>query len=65
MADLIMEPDTDDLLVSGVRITIMAQADDIFLVSLSARGLQRKLNALGAWCSKNFIKLPRTAKRCM
>jgi hypothetical protein len=25
------------------------------LISLSAVGLQRRLNALGAWCSKNFI----------
>jgi hypothetical protein len=33
----------------------MAQADEILLISLSAAGLQRKLNLLSVWCSKNFI----------
>ncbi|PBK99939.1 hypothetical protein ARMGADRAFT_877960, partial [Armillaria gallica] len=33
----------------------LTQADDILLFSLSAAGLQVKLNALTSWCSKNFI----------
>lgn len=55
MADLVMLPDPDDPILSAVRMAIMAQADDVLLVSLSAAGLQRKLNALAVWCSKNFI----------
>jgi ribonuclease HI/exonuclease III len=55
MADLIILPDPDDAILSEVRIAIMAQADDILLISLSASGLQRKLNALYVWCSKIFI----------
>lgn len=55
MADLVMVPDSDDPILCKVRIAIMAQADDILLISLSAAGLQRKLNSLSVWCSKNFI----------
>ncbi|KAJ7652699.1 hypothetical protein DFH06DRAFT_1093769 [Mycena polygramma] len=50
-----MDPDSDDPILCEVRIAIMAQADDILLVSFSAAGLQRKLNTLYVWCSKNFI----------
>ncbi|KAJ7623901.1 hypothetical protein DFH06DRAFT_1446575 [Mycena polygramma] len=42
-------------ILSGIRIAILAQADDILLISLSAEGLQRRLNALATWCSLNFI----------
>jgi hypothetical protein len=55
MADLAMSQDLDDPIISAVRVAIMAQADDILLVSLSAAGLQRKLNELVVWCSMNFI----------
>jgi hypothetical protein len=55
MADLVMLDDFDDVILSGVRIAILAQADDILLISLSAQGLQRRLNPLKAWCSHNFI----------
>jgi hypothetical protein len=50
-----MPDDSDDAILSGVRIAILAQADDILLISLSAKGLQRKLDALKQWCSVNFI----------
>ncbi|KAJ7081804.1 hypothetical protein B0H15DRAFT_994332 [Mycena belliarum] len=33
----------------------MAQADDVLLVSLSARGLRAKLQSLQEWCAVNFI----------
>ncbi|KAF7344870.1 RNA-directed DNA polymerase from mobile element jockey [Mycena venus] len=55
MADLVMLDDPDNPILSNIRIAILAQADDILLISLSAAGLQRRLNALGTWCSKNFI----------
>jgi hypothetical protein len=55
MANLVMFPDPDDAILSEIRIAIMAQADDILLISLSAAGPQRNLNALAVWCSKNFI----------
>jgi hypothetical protein len=55
MADLIMLEDMDDPILSGIRIAILAQADNILLISLSARGLQRRLNTLNTWCSRNFI----------
>jgi hypothetical protein len=55
MADLAMSQDLDYTIISAVRVAIIAQADDILLVSLSAAGLQRKLNELVVWCSMNFI----------
>jgi hypothetical protein len=55
MADLIVLEDIDDSILSGIRIAILAQADDILLISLSAAGLQRRPNALTTWCSLNFI----------
>jgi hypothetical protein len=57
MADLVMLNDPDDLILSGVKIALLAQADDILLISLSPEGLQRRLNALNAWCAKNFIRV--------
>ena len=55
MADLDLFDKPDDPILSNVRIAILAQADDILLISLSAAGLQRQLNAPGTWYSKNFI----------
>ncbi|KAJ7912744.1 hypothetical protein B0H13DRAFT_2326942 [Mycena leptocephala] len=55
MADLIMLEDVDDPILSGTTIAILAQADDILLISLLAKGLQRRLTALNVWCSRNFI----------
>jgi hypothetical protein len=55
LADLVMMPDRNDVFLAAVRISLLAQADDILLFSLSARGLQAKLNTLERWCSRNFI----------
>jgi hypothetical protein len=52
MADLVLMDDPDDPIPSNVRIAILAQADDILLISTSAAGLQRRLNSLAKWCSK-------------
>jgi hypothetical protein len=43
MANLIILPDLDDVGVENVQMAMMVQADDILLVSLSARGLHAKL----------------------
>ncbi|KAJ7231405.1 hypothetical protein B0H12DRAFT_1029491 [Mycena haematopus] len=48
-------PDFDDVILAGIRISLLAQADDLLIVSLSARGLQAKLATLEHWCAKNFI----------
>jgi hypothetical protein len=55
MADLIILEDMDDSILSGIRIAILAQDDDILLISLSAAGLQRRLNAFTTRCTLNFI----------
>ncbi|KAJ6587935.1 hypothetical protein B0H19DRAFT_924354 [Mycena capillaripes] len=47
-ADLVMMPDKDDVFLATVRISILAQADDILFFSISARGLQSS-------CARNFI----------
>jgi hypothetical protein len=52
MADLVMLLDLDDVVMENVRIAMMAQADDVLLVSLSARGLRTKLNTLRDRCAK-------------
>jgi hypothetical protein len=51
LADLKMMPDKDDIFPTAVRISLLAQADDMLLSSLSARGLQGKLNTLQQWCA--------------
>jgi hypothetical protein len=55
LADLSMLPDFEDSFLAGVRISLLAQADDLLIVSLSVRGLQVKLGSLEQWCAKNFI----------
>ncbi|KAJ6501046.1 hypothetical protein C8R47DRAFT_970532 [Mycena vitilis] len=45
----------DDVFLAAVRISMLAQADDILLFSLSPRGLQRKLDTLEQWAARNFI----------
>ena len=55
LADLKMMPDMDDVFLAAVRISLLAQADDMLLVSLSARGLRTKLLTLEKWCACNFI----------
>ncbi|KAJ7323189.1 hypothetical protein DFH08DRAFT_711902, partial [Mycena albidolilacea] len=46
---------TTDILLAGVFITDVEQADDVILSSLAANGMQRKMNALRKWCSVNFM----------
>jgi hypothetical protein len=50
-----MLPDFEDVFLAGIRISLLAQADDLLIFSLSVRGLQVKLARLEQWCSQNFI----------
>ncbi|KAF5378200.1 hypothetical protein D9615_007560 [Tricholomella constricta] len=55
MGDLTMPPDVDDVLLINTPISLMAQADDVLIISRTAEGLTRKLMVLEKWCSRNFI----------
>ncbi|KAJ6497212.1 hypothetical protein C8R47DRAFT_972415 [Mycena vitilis] len=48
-------PDKDDVFLASVRVSLLAQADDLLIFSISSRGLQAKLVTLEQWCSRNFI----------
>lgn len=57
LSDLSMMPvwTFDNVFLAGIRISLLAQADDLLIVSLSPRGLRVKLATLERWCAKNFI----------
>jgi hypothetical protein len=56
LADLVMMPDKDDIYIfAAARISLLAEADNILLLSISARGLRLKLDTLEKWCARNFI----------
>jgi hypothetical protein len=55
LADLVMMPDKDDIFFAAARISLLAQADNILLLSISARVLQVNLDTLEKWCARNFI----------
>ncbi|PBK78454.1 hypothetical protein ARMSODRAFT_1030463, partial [Armillaria solidipes] len=55
--DLKMPEHKDDVWLAGVVVSILAQADDVLLISHSAVGMQLKLNVLTEWCSLNFITI--------
>lgn len=43
--------------LGGIAMDLLAQADDILLMSYSAAGLQSKLHVLQKWCSDSFIQI--------
>jgi hypothetical protein len=55
LADLAMMANMDDVILTAVGISLLAQADDILLLSLSACALQLKFVSLQKWCARNFI----------
>ncbi len=55
--DLKMPEHKDDVWLAGLTVSILAQADDVLLISHSAVGMQLKLNVLTEWCSLNFITI--------
>jgi hypothetical protein len=54
LADLMMMPDKDNVFLAAVRISLLAQADELLLFSISARGVQAKLDTLEQWCAWNL-----------
>ncbi|KAF6750695.1 hypothetical protein DFP72DRAFT_817439 [Ephemerocybe angulata] len=57
MSDLpgFMSRDEDDVVLDGVAVTNVEQADDVLLLSLSREGLRRKVEGISRWCSVNFM----------
>jgi hypothetical protein len=49
------EEDANDVILDGVAISHLEQADDVVLFSTMAAGLQRKINVFFAWCKVNFM----------
>ncbi len=54
-SDLDMPAHRDDVFLVQRRISILAQADDILLLSHSPSGFQLKLNSMNTWGRLNFI----------
>ncbi|TFY67731.1 hypothetical protein EVJ58_g1437 [Rhodofomes roseus] len=54
LADLLIRPHGDDVLLAGVCVSHLEQADDIALFSTSPAALQQKLDDLASWCALNF-----------
>ncbi|KAJ7066872.1 hypothetical protein B0H15DRAFT_971598 [Mycena belliarum] len=48
LSDLILMPDFEDVFLAGIRVSLLAQADDLLIISLS-------LTTLELWCASNFI----------
>ncbi|KAF8211814.1 hypothetical protein K438DRAFT_1569073, partial [Mycena galopus ATCC 62051] len=44
-----------DLLLAGVFITNLEQADDVMMLSLNPTGAQNKMTAFWKWCRANFM----------
>ncbi|KAJ7830870.1 hypothetical protein B0H14DRAFT_3464430 [Mycena olivaceomarginata] len=47
--------DTDDVILDGVAISHLEQADDVVLFPATAADLQRKIDVFFAWCKVNFM----------
>ncbi|OJT08564.1 RNA-directed DNA polymerase from mobile element jockey [Trametes pubescens] len=56
-SDFTCPPHEDDVWLDTLRIPYLAHADDIVLLSTSPEGLQSKLNALAAWCTRNGLRV--------
>lgn len=54
-SDFDLPEDCDDISLDGTIISHLEQADDLLLISLSAAGLQRKMNLFYLWCQVNFM----------
>lgn len=55
MSDFVISMDPDDVILGGASASNLEHADDILLMSYSARGLQTQLNVVLLWCSMNFM----------
>ena len=57
LADINFPINNLDIKLNGCHISHLEQADDIVLMSTTAKGLQDRMNLLSLWCSKNFMVL--------
>ncbi|VDC04317.1 unnamed protein product [Peniophora sp. CBMAI 1063] len=55
LADLNLLPRSDDPVLGGVLVSLLAHADDLVLVSTSPAGLQARLNAVFRYCRINQL----------
>ncbi|KAF8210727.1 hypothetical protein K438DRAFT_1569988, partial [Mycena galopus ATCC 62051] len=54
-ADLFFPSDPDDVMLDGIAVSHVEQADDVALFSTTAPGVQRRVDAFFAWCTINFM----------
>lgn len=54
-ADLFFPSDPDDVVLDGIPVSHVEQADDVALFSTSLVGVQRRVDAFFAWCRTNFM----------
>ncbi|KAF5320338.1 hypothetical protein D9611_011279 [Ephemerocybe angulata] len=59
MADLpdLIPADDADIVLDGVAMGSLEQADDILLLSTTPEGLQRKMDGIVRWCAVNFLEI--------
>lgn len=55
ISDFVTPDDVDDVILAGLIIAHLEHADDMALLSRSARGLQQKLNVLATYAADNFL----------
>lgn len=65
LSDFDPASDTADVYLNGVPVGHLEQADDIVLFSMTPHGLQRKLDALAAWCARNFMTIQVDKTKCL
>ncbi|TFY50289.1 hypothetical protein EVJ58_g11109, partial [Rhodofomes roseus] len=65
LADLVIRTSPDDVVLAGVAVSHLEQADDIAIFTTSVRALQEKLDDLAAWCAVNFAFINTTKTQVM
>ncbi|TFY64262.1 hypothetical protein EVJ58_g2749 [Rhodofomes roseus] len=54
LANLLLRTSPDDVVLAGVAVSHMEQADDIVIFTTTECALRHKLDDLAAWCAVNF-----------
>jgi len=57
LADFSLWPDCDDASLLTRAVSHLEHADDMVIVSKSARGLQRHLDTVANWCRTNYLQV--------
>ena len=65
LSDFLVQTHDEDIVLDGLCMSHLEQADDIVLFSLTPDGLQRKLDQLARWCSLNFVRINVKKTWCM